>query len=145
MPKVTNQTDVDEQQSKQDAIYCKRTEKALQIVALRHRLPDLPAWRGRYIVGWMREAELRANDTPYVSALIGQADRFGVPVPTSLRASFNAELKEGARVQLHPASDLWMRGARYGTIVQLSEFSADVKLDNVAKPVSIERSLLRIV
>ena len=26
----------------------------------------------------------------------------------------------GDRVELHPATDLWMRGARYGVVVQLS-------------------------
>lgn len=27
----------------------------------------------------------------------------------------------GSRVELHPATDLWMRGARYGTIDRLKE------------------------
>ena len=29
-------------------------------------------------------------------------------------------LTHGARVELHPATDLWMRGARYGTIKRFS-------------------------
>lgn len=38
----------------------------------------------------------------------------------------------GDRVELHPGTDLWMRGARYGTVVGLSLTPADrvrVRLD----------------
>lgn len=38
----------------------------------------------------------------------------------------------GDRVELHPATDLWMRGARYGVVVGTSLTSADrvrVRLD----------------
>lgn len=41
----------------------------------------------------------------------------------------------GDRVELHPACDLWMRGARFGTVVGSSLTSADrvrVKLDRIA-------------
>lgn len=40
----------------------------------------------------------------------------------------------GDRVELHPATDLWMRGARYGVVVRLSCTSKDrvhVKLDRL--------------
>lgn len=41
----------------------------------------------------------------------------------------------GDRVELHPGCDLWMRGAKYGTVVGISCTSQDrvhVKLDKVA-------------
>lgn len=34
-----------------------------------------------------------------------------MPIPTL------EEMVRGQRVRLHPATDLWMRGARYGTVV----------------------------
>lgn len=34
-----------------------------------------------------------------------------MPIPTL------EEMVKGQRIQLHPATDLWMRGARYGTVV----------------------------
>ena len=40
----------------------------------------------------------------------------------------------GDRVELHPATDLWMRGARYGTVVGLSVTPRDgvrVSLDRM--------------
>ena len=30
------------------------------------------------------------------------------------------QLEAGCRVELHPGTDLWMRGARYGTVVRVS-------------------------
>jgi hypothetical protein len=39
------------------------------------------------------------------------------------------ELKAGDRVQLHPASTLWMQGARFGQVVSLGRKFAHVKLD----------------
>jgi len=40
----------------------------------------------------------------------------------------------GDRVQIHPATDLWMRGARYGVVVGSSLTSSDrvkVELDRI--------------
>ena len=40
----------------------------------------------------------------------------------------------GDRVELHPGTDLWMRGARYGTVVRLSLTPSDrvhVELDAI--------------
>jgi hypothetical protein len=45
-------------------------------------------------------------------------------------------LRVGDRIELHPATDLWMRGARFGTIVGLSCTPDDrvrVKLDRLPK------------
>jgi hypothetical protein len=40
------------------------------------------------------------------------------------------EYKVGDRVEIHPATDLWMMGARYGTVVGVS-LTVKVSLDKV--------------
>jgi hypothetical protein len=35
----------------------------------------------------------------------------------------------GDRVQLHPATDLWMRGAKYGTVVKFGRKYLHIQLD----------------
>lgn len=45
------------------------------------------------------------------------------------------EIRTGDRVELHPSTDLWMRGARFGTCVGFSLTPLDrvrVKLDKVS-------------
>jgi hypothetical protein len=45
-------------------------------------------------------------------------------------------IRVGDRIELHPGCDLWMRGARFGTIERPSVAVADawhVRLDNVPK------------
>lgn len=47
-----------------------------------------------------------------------------------------SQLRKGDRVEIHPGTDLWMRGARYGTIVSLSLTTGDkvhVKMDKLPK------------
>lgn len=39
------------------------------------------------------------------------------------------DLTVGDRIELHPATDLWMRGARYGTVVKVGRKWVHVKLD----------------
>jgi hypothetical protein len=36
---------------------------------------------------------------------------------------------KGQRVQLHPATDRWMRGDRYGTVIHVGRKLVHVKLD----------------
>lgn len=36
----------------------------------------------------------------------------------------------GNRIELHPACDLWMRGAKYGTVIALDGKCATVKMDH---------------
>jgi hypothetical protein len=36
----------------------------------------------------------------------------------------------GSRVELHPGMDLWMRGARYGTITRVRSGMPCVRMDN---------------
>lgn len=39
------------------------------------------------------------------------------------------ELKPGMRVELHPGTDEWMRGDRYGEVVERGTKTAVIKLD----------------
>jgi hypothetical protein len=39
--------------------------------------------------------------------------------------------KENERIQLHPATDLWMRGAKFGTVVSISKRYVYVHVDKL--------------
>jgi len=51
------------------------------------------------------------------------------------------DAKVGDRIELHPGTDLWMRGARFGTVLNkyvrhgLTRYR--VQLDKLAKPVTV--------
>lgn len=56
------------------------------------------------------------------------------------------ELSERARVQIHPATDLWMRGARYGTVTQVGRKNVRVHLDRLGRSVVIHpENILEII
>jgi hypothetical protein len=38
-------------------------------------------------------------------------------------------VKEGDRVELHPATDRWMRGDRFGTVVKIGRKYVHIKLE----------------
>lgn len=40
------------------------------------------------------------------------------------------DFKPGQRIALHPATDLWMRGARFADVVSVGPLALVVKLDN---------------
>jgi hypothetical protein len=40
-----------------------------------------------------------------------------------------ADFLIGERVELHPATDLWMMGARFGTVIKVTRTKVHVKLD----------------
>ena len=42
----------------------------------------------------------------------------------------NQQFAPGDRVELHPATDLWMRGARYATVKRIWGNVAVIRLDN---------------
>lgn len=48
--------------------------------------------------------------------------------------------RRGDRVQMHPATDLWMRGARYGTVLSATADHVTVKLDALRRPVRVRAS-----
>jgi len=39
------------------------------------------------------------------------------------------QFRVGDRVQLHPATDAWMRGDRYGTVTKITRISLHVLMD----------------
>ena len=43
------------------------------------------------------------------------------------------EFREGQRVALHPAVDLWMRGCRFGTVVRVRGRYVDVDVDGYGR------------
>ena len=58
------------------------------------------------------------------------------------------EIRVGARVELHPATDLWMRGARYGTVERMSLTPNDrvkVRLDRTGRLHSGPAELFRTI
>ena len=56
------------------------------------------------------------------------------------------DFRPGERVQLHPATDLWMRGIRYGTVTLVGRLRVTVQLDVTNRFISIlPRDILRIV
>lgn len=48
-------------------------------------------------------------------------------------ATYNklAEFFVGDRVELSPATDLWMRGARFGTVARVTKKHVHVKIDKL--------------
>lgn len=53
--------------------------------------------------------------------------------------------REGQRIELHPASDLWMAGARYGTVVRIGTKKVEVSLDKLTGLHHIPPGMLRPV
>ncbi len=50
--------------------------------------------------------------------------------------------KVGERVQAHPATDVWMRGARFGTVRKVGRKWVHVKLDKLDRIVKFSPDLL---
>jgi hypothetical protein len=46
-------------------------------------------------------------------------------------------IETGKRVQLHPATDAWMRGDRYGTVVKIGRRLVSVKLDKSGRTLKL--------
>lgn len=47
-----------------------------------------------------------------------------------MKIETTSTLKAGNRVELHPGLDLWMRGAKYGSIVRIEGDIAVVRMDH---------------
>lgn len=43
----------------------------------------------------------------------------------------------GFRIELHPGTDLWMRGARYGVVTKVGRKHLTVKLDKLPRPIRV--------
>lgn len=52
--------------------------------------------------------------------------------------------KEGRRVEIHPCTDWWMMGARFGTVVKIDRAAGllHVKLDKLRKAVVVPPRLI---
>lgn len=56
------------------------------------------------------------------------------------------DFKPDQRVELHPATDLWMRGVRYGTVVKVGRKKVTIKPDRLPNGVAVyPRDIARVV
>ncbi len=57
------------------------------------------------------------------------------------------KFEAGERVQLHPATDLWMQGARYGGVLSFDPMTntVRVKLDRLKRPVALAANLVQSI
>lgn len=49
-----------------------------------------------------------------------------------------ADYREGQRVQLHPATDRWMRGDRYGTVLRIGRKYVRVLMDRSGHTIRVD-------
>lgn len=47
------------------------------------------------------------------------------------------DFRIGDRVELHPATDLWMRGARYGTVIRVGRTVLTINVDKLGRTVRV--------
>jgi hypothetical protein len=47
------------------------------------------------------------------------------------------DFKRGDRIQMHPGTDLWMRGARYGWVLGVGKKNLNVKLDYLKREIAV--------
>lgn len=47
------------------------------------------------------------------------------------------DFRVGDRVELHPGTDLWMRGARYGTVMRIGRDKLTVNVDQLRRDVRV--------
>lgn len=55
------------------------------------------------------------------------------------------DFKQGQRVALHPATDLWMMGARFGTVAGTGRKFVGVKLDALRRIVKVLPCNLEVI
>jgi hypothetical protein len=56
------------------------------------------------------------------------------------------EFRPGDRVELHPATDLWIRGARYGTVVKIGTKTLTLDLDRLGCTMRVSpRDICRVL
>jgi hypothetical protein len=44
-----------------------------------------------------------------------------------------SDFKPGDRIELHPATDLWMRGARFGTVRKIGRKFVTIEIDALSR------------
>jgi hypothetical protein len=98
--------------------------------------------------GGMR-AFLKRNREEIDAAIRGVRDR--PPAQTRLYGAGDfyhtspSEFRAGQRVELHPSMDLWMRGARFGTVKKAGGRYVYVEVDKTGRTIPIEARQLQIV
>jgi hypothetical protein len=55
------------------------------------------------------------------------------------------EIERDQRVELHPGCDLWMAGARFGTVIEKRPDGYRVKLDATARAATVPADRLRVL
>ncbi len=55
-----------------------------------------------------------------------------------------ADFRPGTRVQLHPGTDLWAQGARFGTVTRTTRQRVYVRLDRTGRVVALAPGRLTI-
>jgi hypothetical protein len=65
----------------------------------------------------------------------------------ALIGEFGADnlIQKGQRVELHPGCDLWMAGARYGTVLERRTEGYRVRLDAKARAATLPADRLRVI
>lgn len=48
-----------------------------------------------------------------------------------------SDFRRGYRIELHPACDLWMRGARFGTVQKVGRKYLTVKMDMLTRTIRV--------
>ena len=56
-----------------------------------------------------------------------------------------SEFRQGQRVALSPACDLWMRGARYGIVARIGRIYVYVLVDHIERILPFRPELLTVV
>lgn len=55
------------------------------------------------------------------------------------------DFRVGMRVELHPATDLWMSGVRYGEVAGVGRKLVHVQFDRLTKVRNVRPELLRLL
>ena len=53
------------------------------------------------------------------------------------RFAISLGIETGKRVQLHPATDAWMRGDKFGTVVKIGRRLVSVKMDKSGRTLKL--------
>jgi hypothetical protein len=52
------------------------------------------------------------------------------------------DFRAGDRIELHPATSMWMMGARYGTVMRVGRNKVTVNLDRIRRDVKLPPSAI---
>lgn len=63
----------------------------------------------------------------------------------AIRGYDGIEIKVGDRIEAHPATDLWMRGARFGTVKEIHAGIAIASMDKTKGPCAFTGEFMRKV